>query len=87
MILPPLLAPRPPRAKARPLPCPRIGAWEFDMVDVVCTVWRVWCVLLVSDDGTENVLFVKVLKSARRKTEMSKFCFAIVGSRSICMLM
>ena len=38
---PPLGAPRPPRARARPLPCPRIGAWEFDMVDVVCTVWRV----------------------------------------------
>ena len=35
---PPLGAPRPPRAKARPLPCPRIGAWAFDIVEVVGTV-------------------------------------------------
>ncbi len=30
---------------------------------------------------------MKVLKSARNVTEMSELCFAIVGSRSICMRM
>ncbi len=43
--------------------------------------------MLVSDCNTESVSFVKVLKSARKVTKMSKLCFAIVGSRSICMRM
>ncbi len=43
--------------------------------------------MLVADCITESVSVVKVLKSARKVTEMSKLCFAIVGSRSICMWM
>ena len=43
--------------------------------------------MLASDCRTEGVAFAKVLKIARKVTEMSKFCFAIVESRSICMLM
>ena len=35
---PPMGAPRPPRARARPLPCPRFGAWAFDIVGVVGAV-------------------------------------------------
>ncbi len=43
--------------------------------------------MLVADCSIESVSVVKVLKSARKVTEMSKLCFAIVGSRSICMCM
>ncbi len=43
--------------------------------------------MVVADCSTERVSVVKVLKSARNVTEMSKLCFAIVGSRSICMRM
>ena len=56
---PPLGAPRPPRARARPLPCPRIGAWALNILGVVGTVLKVWCVLLVSDCSTKSVSVVR----------------------------
>ena len=43
--------------------------------------------LLGSDCNTRSVVFPKVLKSARKVKEMSKICFDIIGSRSICMRM
>ncbi len=43
--------------------------------------------MLVSNCSTKSVSLVKVLKSARKVTKISKLCFAIVGSRSICMRM
>ena len=43
--------------------------------------------LLVSDCTTGSVEVAKVLKSARKVTEMSKLYFAIVGSWSVCMRM
>ena len=43
--------------------------------------------LLVSDCSTGSVEVAKVLKSARKVIEMSKLCFAIVESWSVCMRM